>query len=121
VWERYNRFDGDLPTEATGRHQSTPRDTLGWYGEDEIDIVGLAPNDDRILFAECKWTSDPVDRTLIADLQAKAENVRWGPETRDERFALFSKSGFVAGLEDQLDETWSLFGLPEFDDLLSPS
>lgn len=39
-----------------------------WYGEDEIDIVILAPNDHRILFVECNWTSDPVDTTLVADL-----------------------------------------------------
>ena len=91
-----------------------------WYGEDEIDIVGLAPNDDRILLAECKWTSDPVGATLVERLRAKAANVRWGPDDREERFALFSKSGFVDGLEDDLGEAWSLFGLGEIDDLLSP-
>ena len=92
-----------------------------WYGEDEIDIVGLAPNDDRILFAECKWTSDPVGTALVEDLQTKAENVRWGPDEREECFALFSKSGFVEGLEDQLDEHWSLWNLAEMDDLLTLS
>ncbi|WP_148680381.1 ATP-binding protein [Halovivax ruber] len=92
-----------------------------WYGEDEIDIVGLAPNDDRILLAECKWTSDPVGSALVDDLLAKAENVRWGPSDRDEHYALFSKSGFVDGLEDELDQNWSLFSLAEIDDLLSPA
>jgi AAA+ ATPase superfamily predicted ATPase len=82
-----------------------------WYGGEEIDIVGLAPNDDRILLAECKWTSEPVGHGLVERLRAKAENVRWGPGDRDERFALFSKSGFVDGLEDELDSDWSLFGL----------
>ncbi|GAB3022213.1 ATP-binding protein [Natronobiforma cellulositropha] len=88
-----------------------------WYGEDEIDIVGLAPNDDRILFAECKWTADPVGNALVASLEEKAANVRWGPSDRDERFALFSRSGFVDGLEDQLDDSWSLLSLTELDDL----
>lgn len=89
-----------------------------WYGEDEIDIVGLAPNDDRILFGECKWTIDPVGHGLVKELRAKAENVRWGPETREERFALFSKSGFVDNLEEELDDDWSLFSLPQIEGLV---
>jgi AAA+ ATPase superfamily predicted ATPase len=90
-----------------------------WYGEDEIDIVGLAPDDDRMLLAECKWTSTPVGHALASQLREKAERVRWGPDTRDEEFALFSKSGFVDGLEDELDDSWSLFDLTAIDDCLS--
>ena len=92
-----------------------------WYGEEEIDIVGLAPNDDRVLLAECKWTTDPVGEDLVESLRAKAENVRWGSSDRDERFALFSKNGFVDGLEAQLDDSWSLFSVADIDDLLTPS
>jgi len=111
VWEGIRRGEFE-PYSEVGRW---------WYGEDEIDIVGLAPNDDRILFAECKWTSDPVGTALVEDLQTKAGNVRWGPDEREECFALFSKSGFVEGLEDQLDEHWSLWSLADIDDLLTPS
>lgn len=89
-----------------------------WYREDEIDIVGLAPRDDRILFAECKWTSTPVGHGLVEDLQRKATNVRWGPANRTERFAIFSKSGFEEGLERELDDTWSLFDLDDLDTML---
>jgi AAA+ ATPase superfamily predicted ATPase len=89
-----------------------------WYGEDEIDIVGLAPDADRILLAECKWTSEPVGQPLVSQLRAKAERVRWGPDTRDEEFALFSKNGFVDGLADDLDDNWSLFGLRELEAVL---
>ena len=92
-----------------------------WYGEEEIDIVGLAPNDDRVLLAECKWTTDPVGEDLVESLRAKAENVRWGPSDRDEQFALFSKNGFIDGLEAQLDDSWSLFSVADIDDLLTPS
>jgi AAA+ ATPase superfamily predicted ATPase len=91
-----------------------------WYGEHEIDIVGLAPNDDRILFAECKWTSEPVGDALVESLRAKAEHVRWGPGEREEQFTLFSKSGFVDGLEDDLGEEWSLISIAEIDSLLYP-
>ncbi|GGL36416.1 ATPase [Halarchaeum grantii] len=114
----------DVCVEATW--EAIRQDELGpyadvgrwWYGEDEIDIVGLDPNDDRILFAECKWTSEPVGYGLVESLRAKADRVRWGSDTRDEEFVLFSKSGFVDGLTEDLDDSWSLFSLEELDDLL---
>ena len=90
-----------------------------WYGGDEIDIVGLAPTDDRILFAECKWTSEPVGEALVDSLREKAPKVRWGPEDRTEEFMLFSKSGFVDGLEERLGDNWSLLSLTDIDDCLS--
>ncbi|SFC72586.1 hypothetical protein SAMN05444422_11722 [Halobiforma haloterrestris] len=90
-----------------------------WYGEEEIDIVGLAPGDDRLLLAECKWTSEPVGHQLVDDLRAKAASVRWGPGDRSERFALFSRSGFVEGLAEDLNDNWSLFDLEELDRVFS--
>ena len=89
-----------------------------WYGEDEIDLVGLAPDADRILFAECKWTNEPVGQSLVSQLREKAEQVRWGPDTRDERFALFSKSGFTSGLAEELSDEWSLFDLADLQHIL---
>jgi AAA+ ATPase superfamily predicted ATPase len=89
-----------------------------WYGENEIDIVGLSPADDRILFAECKWTSEPVGRGLVEDLRAKTEHVQWGPNSRTERFALFSRSGFVEGLDQEVDDSWSLFDVGSIDRIL---
>jgi hypothetical protein len=70
---------------------------------------------------ECKWRTEPVGEAFVESLRAKAANVRWGPPDRDERFALFSKSGFVDGLEAQLDDSWSLFCVADIDDLLTPS
>lgn len=89
-----------------------------WYGEQEIDIVGLSPGDDRILFGECKWTADPVGYGLVDSLTEKAADVRWGPSDRTEEFALFSRSGFVDGLAEGVDDNWSLFGPAELSDLL---
>ena len=91
-----------------------------WYGEHEIDIVALAPSDDRLLFAECKWTNEPVGHELADTLAAKTEHVRWGPNSRDERFALFSRSGFVDGLKRDLDDRWTLFELSDLETLFSP-
>ncbi|GAB7021058.1 ATP-binding protein [Halostagnicola bangensis] len=109
VWEMIRRGDVEHYSEV-GRW---------WYGEAEIDIVGLAPADDRILLAECKWTGEPVGRGLVEELRTKADSVRWGPGDRSERFAVFSKSGFVDGLADNLEENWSLFDLDDLDRLFS--
>jgi len=92
-----------------------------WYGEDEIDVVAVAPNGDRILFAECKWTSDPVGRDPVRDLEAKRERVRWGSDAREEQFCLFSRSGFEDELAETLGDEWQLIGLAELDELLSPT
>ncbi|OAQ51293.1 ATPase [Natrinema mahii] len=105
--------------EAIRRDELGPYSEVGrwWYGEDEIDIVGLAPEADQVLLAECKWTSDPVGHALVDSLRDKATRVRWGPDTRTEEFALFSRSGFVDGLADELEDDWSLFDLSEIDAL----
>lgn len=92
-----------------------------WYAEDEIDIVGLAPGDDRILFGECKWTADPVGFGLAESLREKTERVRWGPDAREERFVLVSKSGFEPGLQEELGEEWTFFDLSDVDSLVAPT
>lgn len=103
VWEAIRR--GELgPYSEVGRW---------WYGEDEIDVVGLAPDADRVLLAECKWTGEPVGHALVSQLREKAERVRWGSETRTEEFALFSKSGFDDELADDVGDNWSLVDLSE--------
>lgn len=106
--------------EAIRRSDLEPYPEVGqwWYGEHEIDIVGLAPNDDRILLAECKWTADPVGHGLVKALRTKTEHVRWGSKERDERFALFSKAGFIDGLEDELDDNWLLVDLDKLEAFL---
>lgn len=109
VWELIRRGELD-PYSSVGRW---------WYGEDEIDIVGLAPADDRLLFAECKWTSEPIGHGLAKDLRSKADSVRWGPSDRSERFALFSKSGFVDGLAEDLTDNWLLFDLADLEQIFS--
>ena len=96
-----------------------------WDGENEIDVVGLAPTDDRILLAECEWTSQPVGHALADRLRENAEHVRWGPDARAERYAvfcyaIFSKRGFVAGLADDLGDDWRRFDLDDLDGILAP-
>jgi len=54
----------------------------------------------------------------VSHLREKAERVRWGTDTRNGEFALFSKSGFVDGLADDVDDSWSLYGLSEMKTVL---
>jgi len=108
--------------EAIRQEKLGPYSEVGpwWYGDHEIDIVALAPSDDRLLFAECKWTNEPVGHELVDSVTAKTEHVRWGPDSRNERFALFSKTGFVDGLGRDLDDRWLLFELSDLDALFAP-
>ncbi|MGM0510904.1 MAG: ATP-binding protein, partial [Thermoplasmatota archaeon] len=43
-----------------------------WFREDEIDIVALNEREKKALFAECKWSKNPVGQTLLRDLKEKA-------------------------------------------------
>ena len=52
-------------------------------------------DDNIILFAEVKWSVNPVGLDILADLKRKAILVEWGKKERMEHFALFSRSGFT--------------------------
>ena len=87
-----------------------------WYKEDEIDIVGLNEPKNKIMFGECKWADKKVEIKLLKDLEEKSEKVRWqNKETRNEEYALFSKSGFTEKLENNAEdrEDLSLYGLED--------
>ena len=92
-----------------------------WYKGEEIDVVGLNPREDTILFGECKWQTSAVGYGLAKRLEEKAEQVRWRTGSRTEEYALFSKSGFEEGLEDRLGSEWQLFDLRWFDAVFPPS
>ena len=63
-----------------------------WYKENEIDIVGLNPDEKKILFGECKWSEDVDPRSLYHKLKEKKDEVRWNEQNRKEEFVLFAKS-----------------------------
>lgn len=90
-----------------------------WYGEQEIDLVGLDEKTPAAIFGECKWTDAPVGTKLAEDLSSKTDEVRWKNGEREETYALFSKSGFEDGLRDRLDDNWYLFDLPRLASVFS--
>jgi AAA+ ATPase superfamily predicted ATPase len=72
-----------------------------WDRNEEIDAVALG--DDSILFAEVKWSKNPVGVDVYEALRAKAEKVALGVKARRERFCLFSRSGFTKAMLDRAE------------------
>ncbi len=74
-----------------------------WWGNDpirkletEIDIIAHA-DDDNAIFAECKWTNEKVDTSVLDLLVQRSELFKY-----KRRFLyLFSKSGFTEGCEEK--------------------
>lgn len=89
---------GNSPVEFT---------SLGrWWGNDpvhkcqaEIDIMG-EQDKDTALFAECKWTGEKVDLTVLETLIARSELFRYPIR----HYYLFSKSGFTKGCIEKAKE-----------------
>ena len=63
-----------------------------WYKEQEIDIVALNEDKNKILFGECKWSENVNPKALYHDLKDKKKEVRWRNKNREEEFVLFAKS-----------------------------
>ena len=77
-----------------------------WWGNDplrkcqtEIDIMG-EQDKDTALFAECKWTAEKVDLSVLETLIACSSLFPY----QNKHFFLFSKSGFTKGCEDKANE-----------------
>jgi len=75
-----------------------------WSKEGEIDIVGLAEDQNTAVFGEAKWSVNPVGTDILNDLEKKAKLVDWRKGDRKEYFVLFSRSGFTATLEKNAEE-----------------
>lgn len=71
-----------------------------WKKGEEIDIVGLNNKTKEIVFGECKWSENPVDKSVFYGLKRKSVEVKWNSGARKEHFILFSKSGFTKEMID---------------------
>ncbi|MCX5830018.1 MAG: ATP-binding protein [Deltaproteobacteria bacterium] len=70
-----------------------------WSKEGEIDIVGLAEDENAAVFGEVKWSVNPVGTDVLDNLERKVRLVDWQKGERKEYFVLFSRSGFTKDLE----------------------
>jgi hypothetical protein len=71
-----------------------------WYGEDEVDVVGLDEETETLLLGECKWTATPVSSEVLSSLESLEPAVRWRGENRSVVYALFAKHGFDPDVEE---------------------
>ncbi|MEF8835599.1 MAG: ATP-binding protein [Candidatus Thermoplasmatota archaeon] len=105
VRSEYDRYMGPVFEEVCKNYvrKNLDYEDVGrwWFRENEIDIVGLNEKESRVLFGECKWTNEEVGPRELEHLRGKVEKVRWKNDQRDEKFALFSRSGFSEELKDQ--------------------
>ncbi len=105
VRSEYDRYMGPVFEEICERYVRKNHDygEVGrwWYKGNEIDVIGLNEKGNKILFGECKWTNKKVSYRELEHLKEKAKKVRWKDGQRDERFALFSRSGFSKKLKAQ--------------------
>lgn len=90
-------------------------DANRWWGSDpytkqqeEIDIIGISTNGKIGLFCECKYTNEPVSMEHLQTLKYRANLVHG---IQEQRFALFSKSGFTDALRKKADESDSVINL----------
>lgn len=77
-----------------------------WWGTNqktrqqvEIDIMGTADKN-TALFAECKWTNEKVDLSVLENLEEKSMLFHFP----NKHFYLFAKNGFTKGCIDKANE-----------------
>lgn len=72
-----------------------------WNGEDEIDIVGINTMGNDIIFGECKYYSNKLmDEDVFYNLIKKAQKVEWKKNERNEKYILFSITGYSDKLKN---------------------
>ncbi|WP_136601550.1 ATP-binding protein [Salinigranum halophilum] len=73
-----------------------------WYGEHEVDVVGLTAGQ-TLIVGECKFQQSPLGYDALSRLEGHVDELRWTPPdggTRIERYALFSRSGFTPSVKE---------------------
>jgi hypothetical protein len=81
-----------------------------WYGEHEVDVVGLTAGD-TLIVGECKFQQAPLGYDALSKLERHVEELRWTPNDgsdRVETYALFSRSGFKQSVKEAASERENL-------------
>lgn len=84
-----------------------------WKGDVEVDGVAVDEKSGVVYFMEAKWSKNPVDKSVLRNLERKADEFEWRRSARKEVFYLYSRSGFsfepeedvvLVGLEDLCEQ-----------------
>lgn len=81
-----------------GKLPFVPRRVGAFWGRKapQVDVVAINADEHAILLGECKWTKEPIDRSVVDSLVQKTPQVVPGPlEQWRVHYAFFSKSGFT--------------------------
>ncbi|MCD2200745.1 ATP-binding protein [Halobacterium sp. KA-4] len=73
-----------------------------WYGEHEIDVVGLTAGE-TLLVGEAKFQQSPLGYDALSNLEDHAAELRWSPQNGSDRvieYALFSRNGFKPSVKE---------------------
>lgn len=72
-----------------------------WNGNQEIDIVGIDSTGNDIIFGECKYyTNKVMESKIFFELKEKAKLVKWKNSSRNEKYILFSITGYSKELKE---------------------
>lgn len=92
LWNLLLRGDSPINFPSLGRWWGTNPKTKK---QEEIDIMGV--DNDSALFAECKWTNEKVDSSVLETLLMRSEMFSYSKK----HFFLFAKRGFTKGCIEQ--------------------
>lgn len=70
-----------------------------WDARNEIDLVALNAEENELLFGECKYRNKKMDIDVLDGLEKKAATVPWKKQERNEKYILFSISGYTEKLK----------------------
>lgn len=95
LWNLLLRGDSPINFPSLGRWWGTNPKTKK---QEEIDIMGV--DNDSALFAECKWTNEKVDSSVLETLLMRSEMFSYSKK----HFFLFAKRGFTKGCFEQANK-----------------
>jgi len=72
-----------------------------WNSKNEIDIVGIDTTGNDIIFGECKYYINKLmDIDVFYNLKEKVKEVEWKKDNRNEKYILFSITGYTQRLKE---------------------
>ncbi len=79
-----------------------------WSREAQVDVVAVNWMEKAILLGECKWSRQPVGRSVITDLVKKTSSVVPAGEWRVHH-AVFARAGFTAAAQAEAEKHRALW------------
>jgi AAA+ ATPase superfamily predicted ATPase len=75
-----------------------------WRGEVEIDGIAIDEKNKVAYFMEAKWSKHPLDRSVLRELERKAEEFEWKKGERKEVYYIYSRSNFTFAPEENVKQ-----------------